>query len=172
MTEEKGADQQSTDQQVSDQQSPDQQTAQQQFAGQLSADHRRRKGLLVALAVIAIVVAGAIVFGVVQMTSGDDSEAPPPDGTSEPADSDTSGSSGDGADGNSGDADDSTGDDVKPSTNQVLPEAKGGQEAIDALGDKMGIVAQRNDMTVEELEEFLLSNPSAKVAPNGSIFTP
>lgn len=54
-------------------------------------------------------------------------------------------------------------------TNQVLPEPMNGQEAIDALGDSLGLVASRNGMTKEELIELLLRDSSAYVSTTGYI---
>lgn len=61
---------------------------------------------------------------------------------------------------------------VRSDTSEVLPRAMSGQEAIDALGDDIDIVAKRNGMSADELEEMLLKNPSAKVSKNGFILMP
>lgn len=56
-----------------------------------------------------------------------------------------------------------------PHTTRVLPEEMSGQEAIDALGDKIDVVAKRIGKTPDELKEMLLKNPSAHVTPYGNV---
>lgn len=52
---------------------------------------------------------------------------------------------------------------------KLLPEAKSGQDAIDSLGERIAVAADRNDMTVDELTELLLRDKTAHVTSNGSI---
>ncbi|MGJ0204219.1 hypothetical protein [Leucobacter sp. gxy201] len=52
---------------------------------------------------------------------------------------------------------------------KVLPREMGGQEAIDALGDRIDRVASRNALTVDELKDLLLRDASASVTPSGDI---
>ncbi len=61
---------------------------------------------------------------------------------------------------------------VASDRSQILDQAMGGQAAIDALGDDIEIVADRNSMSVEELKETLLQNPSAKVSRTGFLYFP
>ncbi|MBK0418855.1 hypothetical protein JD276_07395 [Leucobacter sp. CSA1] len=139
-----------------------------------TTEPRSRKGLLVTLVVLAIVIAAAIVFGVMQMTTNGDSTSPASNGTDTseteapgtPGDDDTDGA------GNGGD--EGTGDEggVKSDTRQVLPKTMGGQDAIEALGDDIDVVAERNGMTVDELKELLLRDKSAKVSKNGFLLYP
>lgn len=58
---------------------------------------------------------------------------------------------------------------ISPSPGAVLPEPMGGQEAIDALGDKISVVAQRNGKTVEQIEDLLLRDKTAEVSTDGFI---
>lgn len=56
-----------------------------------------------------------------------------------------------------------------PAFGSFLPEAMGGEEAIDALGDNLEAVANRNGKTPEELKDLLLRDKSAKVSVDGFI---
>lgn len=116
--------------------------------------NRRRTIALVIVAVI--VVAGAIV-GITYLVGNTPSgtDQPSPTETTAPADPDTGEEEGD--------------VELTPTPSQVLPEQMGGQEAIDALGDKIEFVAKRNGKTVEQLEELLLRDKSAKVSPQGFV---
>lgn len=51
----------------------------------------------------------------------------------------------------------------------VLPSTMNGQDAIDALGDKIDAVAKQNGMTADELEELLLRDKSAHITKRGFI---
>ena len=51
----------------------------------------------------------------------------------------------------------------------MLPEAMSGQEAVDALGDKLAVVAERNNMTAEKLRKLLLTDSTLHVTPSGSL---
>lgn len=51
----------------------------------------------------------------------------------------------------------------------ILDEELSGQDAIDALGDNIDMVAKRVGKSPEELEELLLRDPSAHVTPRGFI---
>ncbi|WP_105566724.1 hypothetical protein [Microbacterium halophytorum] len=128
------------------------------------------RGMIATLVVVAIAAVAVIIFAVTQLggAGNDDVSAPAGTETSAPADDD-------GAEGTdeAGDASEETGDDMKTiKTTTYLPESLGGQEAIDALGDDLAAVAELNNKTPEELEEFLLKNPSAKISPNGTILIP
>lgn len=113
--------------------------------------------------IATVVVLAGIIIGVTYLTSGGTT----PSGTESPrpsaSPSDTTTPDPDGGE---------DGDDVEvvptPSS-EVLTEPLGGQEAIDALGDKIEIVAQRNGKTVEQLEELLLRDKAAKVSTDGYI---
>lgn len=122
------------------------------------------RGRIIALVIATVVVLAGVVIGVTYLTGGGTTpsatESPSP--TVSPTDTSTPGDSDGGEDG----------DDVKPvptPSSQVLTEPLGGQEAIDALGDKIEAVAKRNGKTVEQVEELLLRDKSAKVSTNGYI---
>lgn len=51
----------------------------------------------------------------------------------------------------------------------LLPEPLGGQEAIDALGERLGRVAELNGMTPADLRDALLTDASLRVAPSGRL---
>lgn len=55
-------------------------------------------------------------------------------------------------------------------TAAVLTESLAGQEAIDALGDNIDVVARRNNKTVDELKDLLLRDQTAHVSTTGFIF--
>jgi hypothetical protein len=59
-----------------------------------------------------------------------------------------------------------------PSTfpTNVLPEAMSGQAAIDALGDKIVVVADHNGKSVEQLTDLLLRDKTVHVSTRGDIF--
>ncbi|MFG6475665.1 hypothetical protein ACFXP7_04680 [Microbacterium sp. P06] len=52
----------------------------------------------------------------------------------------------------------------------VLPEAMSGQAAIDALGDRIDVVANRNGKSVEELTDLLLRDKTVHISTTGNIF--
>ncbi|PZF79179.1 hypothetical protein [Jiangella anatolica] len=56
-----------------------------------------------------------------------------------------------------------------PGGQDVLPRAMGGQEAIDALGERLGDVAELNGMTADQLRDLLLRDASVEVAPSGRL---
>lgn len=141
-----------------------------------STEQRRRGGLLITLIVIAVVIAVAIIFGVMQMNPSNTSNTPGSDepGTSETATPETPSGGSDSASAADGDGQESEGraDGMRPSKQQVLSKPMSGQEAIDALGDDIAVVAERNGKSVEELKDLLLRNPSAKVTQDGDILIP
>lgn len=123
--------------------------------------HPNRRRTIV-LVVVAIIVVAAAIVGITYLVGNtatpSGSDDPGPTETTEttaPAEPDAV----------------EDGDDVElsPTPFRVLPERMGGQEAIDALGDKIEIVAKRNGKTVEELEELLLRDKSAQVSTDGFI---
>lgn len=129
----------------------------------MSEEHTRpNRRRIIVVVIVAVIIVAAAVFGITYLignasgSSGPD--VPGPTETSAPADPDTG----------------EDGDDVEftPTPLQVLPEPMGGQEAIDALGDRIEIVAKRNGMTAEQLEELLLRDESARVSTNGFILYP
>lgn len=158
----------------------------------------RRGGLLIALVALAVLIAIAVVFGVMQMNRNGNTSEPVGAGaeTEQAADPGASGSSdaSSGSDSSNGsDASSASGSSasgasgsdsganaassnieggLKSQSGQVLPKAMGGQEAIDALGDDIEVVAERNGKTVEELKELLLRDHSAKVSKNGFLLYP
>lgn len=103
---------------------------------------KRTLGLIIA----AVVLIGGVVFGAVQLSGGNDSTAP--------------------SGGTVGQTDE--GDEVQQLPTP-LPKAMAGQEAIDALGDDIDLVAKRNNMTTEKLEELLLKDPTAHISKTGHL---
>lgn len=142
---------------------------------------RPRRGFLITVVVVVIAAVAVIAFAIVQLrgSSGDpEGISGEPAETSGPADEGTTGQGEptDDAEDPDSSAEGSTGEGAEESTQpspplseKVLPKEMSGQEAIDALGDKIEIVAKRNGKTVDELKNLLLDNPSAHVMPNGSI---
>ena len=98
---------------------------------------------VVSLVVAAVVLIGGVVFGAVQLSGGNDSTAPTNPGGTQVSEG--------------------------PNTVNLLPEAMGGEAAIDALGDDIVKVAKLNSMTVEELEELLRTDKTARVTKTGVI---
>ncbi|CAH0207894.1 hypothetical protein SRABI76_02186 [Microbacterium oxydans] len=121
----------------------------------------RRRPLIIATAITVVVAVGILAVGVLAMNQGsaepgaDASASPQATATPTPTDSDDS----------------TEGGTVEPTPafGSVLPEAMGGQQAIDALGDDLEAVAARNGKTVEELTELLLRDATAKISTNGFI---
>ncbi len=116
-------------------------------------------GRAIVVAVIAIVIVTGVLIAVASVAG---SNTTPP--ASEPTTSATETTP-------PADTDDER-DDMKPSPSplgSVLPEALGGQAAIDALGDKITLVASRNGKSVDEVKELLLRDETAKVSTSGFI---
>jgi len=115
---------------------------------------------ILVLGFVALIVVGGIVFAMVQRNAGgSESAAPTSTATSDQT---------------ATDADDEGEDDVSGMTpgpslapTTFLKESMGGQEAIDALGDRIDVVAQRNGKTVEELTDLLLRDSTAFISPKG-----
>lgn len=126
-----------------------------------------RWGRIAALAAAGLLVVAALVFGLLQL-GGDGSTAAPADASPSPTATATTSST---PTETSGTNDEGDGDVPGTSSdfNSLLPEAMNGQEAIDALGDKIEVVAKRNGKSVEELEELLLRDKTAHISPNGFI---
>ncbi len=124
---------------------------------------RPGRGRTIVIVIVTFVVLAGVVVGITYLTGGG---ATPP--TSVPTstastDDETSAPDDDGADEEEEDVQ------LSPSPATVLPEPMGGQEAIDALGDKIEIVAQRNGKTVEQVKELLLRDKTAEVSTKGFI---
>lgn len=136
-------------------------------------ERRRRGALLASLIAAAVLLAAGLITGVMLMNAnrGPDGGHSADHGTSGAGGSDNSGSAG-GADSGGADTGSGAAGDLPGGASQVLPRAMSGQEAIDALGDDIGVVAERNGMSVEELERTLLANPSAKVSKTGFLMLP
>lgn len=126
---------------------------------------RHSRGLIIALLIVAVViVAGTIIIIVSATRGGQISASAHPTSSAQPetsAPADTSAP----ANPEEGTMPPSP----SPFTGAMLPEPMGGQEAIDALGDKIEIVAKRNGKTVEELEDLLLRDKTAQVSTTGFI---
>ena len=121
----------------------------------------RRRPLIIAIVITVVLVAGILIVGVLSTNRG--SAMPGADASASPQATPTTTPT---------DPDDSTeGGTVEPTPafGSVLPEAMGGQEAIDALGDDLEAVADRNGKTVDELTALLLRDATAKISPRGFI---
>lgn len=121
---------------------------------------RPRWGRIALLAGAGLLVVVALVFGLTQLIGGDPETAPPssppsPSATPTATPTETTDDEDDDVPGMSSDF------------SPLLPEAMNGQEAIDALGDRIETAAKRNGKTVEELEELLLRDETAHISPNG-----
>lgn len=125
----------------------------------------RRRGPLIALFAGAVLVVGAAAFAIAQQPGSDSEAESTATSTSQtqtvdPTAPATSAQPTDGDEGT----------DVEFGTIRVLDEPKSGQEAIDALGDKIDVVAKRNRMTVDELEHLLLTDSTVHISVTGSIY--
>ena len=121
----------------------------------------RSKALIIAIAasVAALIVVGVFALrsqGEITPTS-DVTMTPLPTSSTAPTDPDSSENEG-------------TVNPPTPFSTTVLPEEMSGQEAIDALGDKIEFVANRNGKTVDELKDLLLRDATAHVSTSGDIF--
>ena len=126
-------------------------------------DEPKRRGWLrpVLFAALGLVVAvGAVLGGVYLFGNDPATETSPQDSADPTAPEPTD-------DGDESDDEVSVGENPN---REVLPHPMSGQEAIDELGEDIDFVAQRNNMTVEELEDLLLNSDSAHVSTNGFIF--
>lgn len=125
----------------------------------------RRRGPLIGLFAVAAAVVGAGVFAIAQQPGATPSSTSTPTSSAtqtaeEVAEPETPTPTPDG-DG---------GDGVKLGTTNLLDEPKSGKEAIDALGDKIDVVAERNGMTVDELTHLLQTDSTVHVSVTGSIY--
>lgn len=135
-----------------------------------------RRGMIITVVVVAIAVVAVIAFAVVQLWASDDDADPTgSDGTTVPTETAAADPDDEGDDVSTDDGSDSTGTDATSTEpgevtgTKVLPERMSGQEAIDALGDKIDVVAKRNNKTVDELKDLLLRDKSAHVSTGGFI---
>lgn len=138
--------------------------------------HSLRRALMATLAATGMVAIAVTTVACAPVSSGTDSSDDATASSDATADSDSSSpsttesgdssSAEDAADGKDSDAGTSVG--TLPS-NKVLPKEMSGQEAIDALGDKITVVAKRVGKTPEELKELLLRDKSARVTPEGNV---
>jgi len=111
---------------------------------------------------LAVVAAAALVFGVSQLAGDSDDDVTV-------VSTDDAGASDDDAATDPGEEDEVTGDMTFSTGGQLLPERMNGQDAIDALGDRISTVAERNGKTVDELKDLLLRDSTAYVTPSGMI---
>lgn len=129
---------------------------------------RAKRGRMLFVVVLGAAVAATVVFGAIQLSGGGVSAPPAADSTSNPPSptpesTETSATV-------EGDA---NGGDVTPTlkpTGDILPEDLAGQEAIDALGDDIVLVAERSGKTVEELKELLLRDETVRVSTDGFLY--
>lgn len=116
-----------------------------------ASQQRRRSVVAVAAAVVVVALA---VVAAVWLTSesdddpGDGSVAAPSDASATPS------------------PDEGT---LAPGGGDVLPRAMSGQEAVDALGERLDEVAELNGMSPDELRDLLLRDAGAVVAPSGRL---
>jgi hypothetical protein len=125
-----------------------------------TASRSNKNRRILVLAIAAVLVAAGIFAGVT-LVNQDPTESisdratstPTPEATASPTDTNTEGGT------------------VEPSPafGSVLPETMGGEEAIEALGENLQVVAQRNGKTAEELTQLLLRDKTAKISPEGFI---
>ncbi|WP_026877591.1 hypothetical protein [Jiangella gansuensis] len=120
------------------------------------APQQRRNSLLAVVGAVA--VAAVVVVLAIWLTGGDDDE---PDAVAVPA---TDGPATEGSQGSGSDPALRSGEPV-----EVLPSPMGGQEAIDALGERIEQVAEINNTTVDELRDLLLRDATLRVGPSGRL---
>ncbi|SJM64578.1 hypothetical protein CZ774_12985 [Frigoribacterium sp. JB110] len=133
--------------------------------------------MIITVVIVAVAVLAVIAFAVSQLWANDgDADPTGSDGTTMPTETATADPDDEGDDVSTDDGSDSNGTDATTTepgevtgTNKVLPGRMSGQEAIDALGDKIDVVAKRNSMTVDEFKDLLLRDKSAHVSPQGFI---
>lgn len=115
---------------------------------------------MIAVTAAAVVVAVAVAVAVgLTSRSDDDPVAHPVEPTEAPAETDAT------------DAGEPSADELATADGpSVLPEPMGGQEAIDALGDDLELVAERNNTTVDELRALLLRDATLRVSQSGQLF--
>ncbi|KJC64991.1 hypothetical protein TZ00_05135 [Agreia bicolorata] len=111
------------------------------------------------MAVAALIVVGVFAF------RGQGEISPTPDLTMTPSSTPSTAPSDSDSSENEGTVNTPT-----PFSTTVLPSPMSGQEAIDALGDKIEYVAQRNGKTVDELKDLLLRDATVHVSTSGDIF--
>lgn len=133
-----------------------------------------RRGMIITVVIVAVAVLAVIAFAVSQLWANDDDADPTgSDGTTMPTKTATADPDDEGDDVSTDDTNGTDATSTEPGevtgTNKVLPARMNGQEAIDALGDKIDVVAKRNNKTVDELKDLLLRDKSAHVSPGGFI---
>lgn len=121
---------------------------------------RPRWGRIAVLAGAGLLAVAALVFGLTQLVTGAPETSPSPSPSSPSATPTSTPTQ------NTDDEDDDV-PGMSSDFSPLLPEAMNGQEAIDALGDRIETAAKRNGKTVEELEELLLRDTTAHISPNG-----
>lgn len=121
---------------------------------------------MIAVTTAAVVVAVAIAVAV-GLSGGSDDDGTVAQPSSETDSDQRTGDSSDGEPGDDGSGDGTP--DAAAGEATLLPEAMGGQAAIDALGDNLQVVAQRNDMTADELRALLLRDDDLRVSPAGTL---
>ncbi|KQZ25314.1 MULTISPECIES: hypothetical protein [Microbacterium] len=128
-----------------------------------TAEQSSRRPVLAVAVVAVVLVVIAVIFGMLMTNPGPGGTAVPSSELTETPAS-TTGPAG------SGTSDDEGGEMTPgPAFGTFLPESMGGEAAIDELGDRISVVAQRNNKTVEELSELLLRDRSAQISPEGFI---
>src|SRR5690625_4540426 len=126
-------------------------------------DRSRRKPLALVLAAVVAVAAIALVAvatGVFSGSSDDPVATSPDEQSTEPDDEAGDETSDDGTEG---------GDETLTQQGGFVPEPMSGQEAVDELGDRIGEAAEVNNMSAEQLENLLTSDPTVSIAPSGHI---
>ena len=132
-----------------------------------------RRGMIITVVIVAIAVIAAIAFAVVQVWASDDDADPTgSDDTTVPTETAAADPDDEGDDVSTDDTSGTDATSTEPGEvtgTKVLPERMSGQEAIDALGDDITVVAKRNNKTVDELKDLLLRDKSAHVSTRGFI---
>ncbi|AYY11530.1 hypothetical protein EF847_01135 [Actinobacteria bacterium YIM 96077] len=131
----------------------------------------RRKTIVViavSAAAVLIVAVGAAALG--GLLDGDDETVAVPESSPEPTEPEGDEEGEDDAEGDDAESGDDVNGEASLAGGDVLPEPLGGQEAIDALGEDLAAVAQKNGKTEEELRDLLLRDKTVKISPSGRLF--
>ncbi len=112
---------------------------------------------MIAVTAAAVAVVASVALAVGLSGDSDDGDQPVAEPSSESANGDPDSRASTGA------------EELKSADTKVVPEPMGGQKAIDALGDDLARVAERHDMTPDELRQALLRDDDLRVTPSGTL---
>lgn len=113
----------------------------------------RRNVVVVAVAVVVVALAVVLAVWLTRDSGDDDGDGSVAVPSGAPADPSSAPSAGT----------------LTPSGEDVLRRAMSGQDAIDALGERLEWVAQLNGMSVDDLRDLLLRDATVTVAPSGRL---